>query len=376
MKSGVTGLLVVVLALLGTTTWRQAELYRDTVTLFSHIVSLNPKARNAHIYLSSALTRAGRLEEALAAARMAVEKRPDHANAYATLGALLISAERFIQAEEILGRALEIDPSHKENRHNIAEMLRVQSRYEEALEAYRAVIEIDPEHARAHAYMGDVLVRLHRYADAVGSLNKALTLIKAAPSLRPNLPTAGLLHALLGKASSGLGQLQAGDEYFRRALELDPHNMVTIEYVAVAHFRRKRYRQALDLFRTLSEIDPERAATHAHIGATLYFLDRTEEAIRSLERALSLDPTLETARTNLERHAQDRATSGESNSLKSREQRETSYPRSYTKDYEGTLRGWRRLKRGSAKGRERGRSTATWSVIARKKRSRHAQGTH
>ena len=300
LKSGAAGLMVVVLALLGTTTWRQADIYRDTVTLFSHIVSLNPAARNAHIYLSSALSRAGRPEEALAAARIAVEKRPDHADAYATLGALLISTERFVEAEEILGRALEIDPSHKENRHNIAELLRVQSRYQEALQAYRAVIEIDPEHARSHAFMGDVLVRLHRYADAVESLNKALTLIESAPSLRPNLPTAGLLHALLGKASWGLGRLQAGDEHFRRALELDPHNRATIEYVAVAHFRRKRYRQALDLFRTRLEIDPARAATHAHIGATLFYLGRTEEAIRSLERALALDPSLETARTNLE----------------------------------------------------------------------------
>ena len=327
LKSGATGLMVVVLALLGTMTWRQAGIYRDKVTFFSHIVSLNPKARNAHIYLSSALTRAGRLEEALAAARIAVEKRPDHADTYATLGALLISTERFIEAEEILGRALEIDPSHKENRHNIAEMLRVQSRYEEALEAYRAVIEIDPEHARAHAYMGDVLVRLHRYADAVESLNKALTLIKAAPSLRPNLPTAGLLHALLGKASWGLGRLEAGDEYFRRALELDPNNMVTIEYVAASHFRQKRYRQALDLFRTLLEIDPERAATHAHIGATLYFLGRTEEAIRSLERALSLDPTLEMARTNLKEMRKRVRQPGQNSSLKKREQREKSYPR-------------------------------------------------
>ena len=89
--------------------------------------------------------------------------------------------------------------------------------------------------------MGDVLLQLHRYAEAVKPLNKALILIKAAPSLTPNLPTAGLLHALLGKASWGLGRLQAGDEYFRRALELDPHNMKTIEYVAAAHFRQKRY---------------------------------------------------------------------------------------------------------------------------------------
>ena len=91
--------------------------------------SLSTPRRGTLTYnLSIALAKAGRPEEALAAARMAVEKRPDHADTYAILGALLISTERFIEAEEILRRALEIDPSHKENRHNIAEMLRVQSR--------------------------------------------------------------------------------------------------------------------------------------------------------------------------------------------------------------------------------------------------------
>ena len=177
----------------------------------------------------------------------------------------------------------------------------MQSRNREALETYRAVLEIDPKYARAHAYMGDVLLELHRYEEAVEFVNKALTLIEAAPSPTPDLPTAGLLHALLGDASWGLGRREAGDEHFRRALELDPHNMTTIEYVAAAHVRQKRYREALDLYRTLLEIDPERAATHADIGVSLYYLGRTEEAIRSLERALSLDPTLETARTNLEK---------------------------------------------------------------------------
>ena len=274
LKSGATGLLVVVVALLGTMTWRQAGIYRNDVTYFSHIVSLNPEARNAHYNLSDALAKAGRREEALAKARI---------------------------AEEILRRALEIDPNHKNTRYYIAEILRLQSRDEEALEAYRAVLEIDPRYAPAHAYMGYVLLQLHRYAEAIKPLNKALILIKAAPTLTSNLPTAGLLHALLGKASWGLGRLQAGDEYFRRALELDPHNMQTIEYVAAAHFRQKRYQETLDLYRTLLEIDPDRAATHADIGATLHFLGQSEEAIRSLERALALDPTLDSARTNLEK---------------------------------------------------------------------------
>ena len=164
LKLGAAGLVGVMLALLGTTTWRQAEIYRNDVTYFSHIVSLNPEARNAHYNLSDALAKAGRREEALAKARI---------------------------AEEILRRALEIDPNHKNTRYYIAEILRLQSRDEEALEAYRAVLEIDPTYAPAHAYMGYVLLQLHRYAEAIKPLNKALILIKAAPSLTSNLPTAG-----------------------------------------------------------------------------------------------------------------------------------------------------------------------------------------
>ena len=126
--------------------------------------------------------------------------------------------------------------------------------------------------------------------------------------------------------------------------------MVTIEYVAVAHFRRKRYRQALDLFRTLLEIDPERAATHAHIGATLHFLDRTEEAIRSLERALSLDPTLETARTNLEEMRKRVRESGNSSVEEASNRRKELS----TKGHEGRRRATKGLEEDSRGIRQRG----------------------
>ena len=299
LKLGAAGLMVVFLALLGTMTWRQAGIYRDGVTFFSHVVSLNPEARSAHYNLGTASMNAGRLEEALAAARTAVEKSPDRADAHAVLGTALIRTERFVEAEEVLRRALEIHPNHRNIRRTMAEMLRNQARYEEALEAYRAVLEIDPDYALAHAFMGDILVHLHRNAEAVGPLSKALTIVTAARSLSPDLPTPESLHVLLGKALRELGRLRAAEAHFRRALQLNPRNMDALEQVAAWHFRRKHYRNALDLYRTQLEIDPDKATTHANIGAALYYLDQTEEAIRSLERALELDPTLETARENL-----------------------------------------------------------------------------
>ena len=283
-------------------TWRQAGIYRDEITFFNHIVSRNPEARSAHYNLSIHLTRAGRPEEALAAARMAVENRPDQAKDLAILGSALIRTERFVEAEEILRRALEIDPGHKNSRRELAYMLGgVQGRHEEALETYRALLEIDSNYAQAYAYIGDILVQLHRYAEAVEPLSKALTLINAAPSLTADLPTPGFVHELLGTALRELGRPQAGEAHFRRALQLKPRNMDELEQLARSHFSGKRYRQALELYRTLLENHPDEAATHANIGVTLYYLDRTEEAVRSLERALALDPSLDSARTNLEK---------------------------------------------------------------------------
>lgn len=62
-----------------------------------------------------------------------------------------------------------------------------------------------------------------------------------------------------------------------------------------------RYEQALELYRRLAEIRPEGAQIHANLGAALYFLGRVDQAVRSFEHALALDPTLETARAALEK---------------------------------------------------------------------------
>ena len=224
-KSGTMGLVVVVLALLGTTTWRQAALYRDDLTFFSHIVSLNPEARNAHRILSSELTKSGRLEEALAAARIAAAKRPDEAILHSMIGELLVNLKRLDEAEENFGRALEIDPSR-------ANELRILS--------------------------------------------------------------------VLGLASWKQGRLQATEKYFRRALELDPRNKEALKHLAGSYFKRKRWQEALDLYRTLLEVDSEDATTHFNIGASLYYLGQSDAALKNFKRALSLDPTLEQARTGLE----------------------------------------------------------------------------
>ena len=281
------------LALLGMLTWQQASIYRDEMTFFSHVVSLNPAARDAHLNLAEALVQADRLEEGLAASRIALEQRPDFANAHSNVGRVLLLMERFDEAEKHLSRALALDPRSNFARQNMAELLRKQGRYEQAIEWFRAVLDHDPEYALAHAGLGDALFYLNRYEESVESLTRFL-------ALQPDSSVTGPLRILLGQALQKLARPDDAAKQYERALEIDPRNTDALDRLAMIRFGQKRYEETLSLYQKLAAINPDGAQVHANMGAVLHFLGRPAEALRNFERAFSLDPSLEMARTGLE----------------------------------------------------------------------------
>ncbi len=173
-----------------------------------------------------------------------------------------------------------------------AEALLGQGRSAEALQIYRAALEIDPAHALAHAGAGAALFNLEHYEEVLQSLGRAV-------ALQPAHPNAASWHRLMGRAAQKLDHPDAADHY-ARAIELDPRDADAIDRLALARYQERRYEEAHALYRTLVEITPDSAQTHSNLGATLYYLGRSKDALRSFERALALDPDLETARAALE----------------------------------------------------------------------------
>ena len=364
LKVGATGVFLAVLAVFGKLTWEQAGIYRDNISLYTHIVSMNPQVLYIYRNLANALNGAGRPAEALAASRIAVEQMPGYAKAHHTHGVVLLALDRLDEAAESFRRTLELDPGHRNAHQNMAEARRRQGRFaestrwyrevidvdpefapahygmgralfrlgryeqasealeqaislqpgavpigavrllaealsrqqrnEEAIEWYRGVLQIDPEHAPAHAGIGYALLRLKRYTEAVESLSRSV-------SLQPESPAAADRHVAMGRAFLALGRTEAAAENMERALEIDSWNAKALDSLALLRFRQQRYEEALQLYEVLIETGEASAQTHANVGATLYYLGRPEEALRSLERARVLDPTLEVAPTGFEK---------------------------------------------------------------------------
>lgn len=364
--AGVTAgkiLLAAVLAVSAGLTWRHAANFRDELTLFGHVVSLNPEARDAHLNLSSALWNAGRFEEALEAGRTAVAQRPDSAFAHSNLGLSLTALDRFEEAETAFGRALEIDPRHRNSHQNLAQLRSRQGRYDEAAEHHRRAIEIDPDYAlgwaglaNAHSLAGrheeaaeaagkslsadaqspnaailhhiraEALRRQQRHDEALALYRKALEIdsrlaqasagmgvalfelerygeaiasMERALVLAPELPAASSLHQLTGRALQELGRLDEAAEQFARTLELDPRDTESLDRLAFLRFNAGRYQEAIEHYRALLGVDPADATAHSNLGIALLNLERYEEAIRSLERSLELDPEQPVARAAL-----------------------------------------------------------------------------
>ena len=216
LRKATRGVALALLVLLGVATWNQVSVYRDEVTLFRHIISLNPQARTAHLNLAYALLHSeGASEEALAAAREAVRKRPLDYSSHNVLGAALSGLGRYEEAEKHLRRAVDLNSRYAPAFLNLGESLRKRGRYKEALEAYLAAVRIDPDYPLPYVAIGYVLFELERYEGAVSSMKRAL-------SLQPGLSMAPGLYGLIGQSLRKMGRHEEAKRYLRRAKELSP----------------------------------------------------------------------------------------------------------------------------------------------------------
>ena len=279
-----TGVALPVLLLLGALTWKQSGIYRDELTFFNHIIALNPDARRVYQNLAAELNRLERADEALVAARVAVEKDPESAETHTTLGLALLKLERYEEAEKNLRRALEINPRYAHALQNMADLLRRQERYEAALDMFRQTLKINPDAALAHAGMGYSLFQLSRYEETVASIKRAL-------SMQPELAQTHLdLYLLLGWALHSIGRTDEAGRYLRRVQGKEAQSANDFLLLADTFRVKNEYEKAVEAYRYALELEPDRGKAHAGMGDALFRLQRYQEAIDSMQQALALQP--------------------------------------------------------------------------------------
>jgi hypothetical protein len=137
---------------LGVLSWRQTEVWRDSVTLFEHTLTClgrHPYRFDLHWRLGRVLTKQGRLDEAIQHLETAVQIAPGFAEAQFALG---VAFERKGQVPEAIQRyrlAVQFNPAYAEAYGRLGLLLAAQGQHTEAIQHLREAIRLDPSLAEA-----------------------------------------------------------------------------------------------------------------------------------------------------------------------------------------------------------------------------------
>ena len=171
--------------------------YISDIAIWDDTVAKCPQNPRAHHNLGIALTRIGRLQEAIGQYEQALRIKPDYVEAHYNLG---IALARIGRIQEAIGtvRAGAADQARLRQgaQQSRGSPCRKLGRIQEAIAHYEQALRIKPDYAEAHNNLGIALAQTGKIEDAIGQYEQALR-------IKPDYAEA---HYNLGNALAASGQ--------------------------------------------------------------------------------------------------------------------------------------------------------------------------
>lgn len=285
------GLLAGVLLIV--TVRRNAD-YHSMLALYEDNFEKRPNnPYGAHDY-GYALREAGRIDEAIAHYKTAVQLKPDFAEAYDEL-ATVLAAQPGHEAEavgyfETLAR---LKPQFGEIHNNLGAVLaRLPGRQADAIAQFETALRLKPDYPEAHYNLAFSLTGVSERE------NDVLAHYDAALRLKPDYAEAHngfgvFLAHFPGRQSDAVAQLEA-------ALRNKPDYAEAHNNLGLLLVRQPgKAGDALAHFDTALRLKPDFAAAHFNAGMTLRQLGRPQEAAAHFAAALKTNPDFTAARDQL-----------------------------------------------------------------------------
>jgi tetratricopeptide (TPR) repeat protein len=260
----------------------------EAAAWFRHAVQLKPDLPAGHNNLGNILSLQGRLTESVPCYRAALRLAPDDARALNNLGNALRQLGELDEAVSCGRRAIALLPGYAEAHSNLGIALEARGEREEALAHCREAVRLLPEFPEAHNNLGLVLNELGRFAEAVGSCREALRLRPGYAEAYNNLGTAFLRQERWDDAVA----------CFDQALQLRPDLAMVHVGLASSFWRLDRIPEAIAHGEEALRLQPDLAPAHSVMGAICFVQGRHNEALAYFDRALRSPPGLADARFN------------------------------------------------------------------------------
>jgi tetratricopeptide (TPR) repeat protein len=324
---------VIILAILTFLTWQQCGYWKNSSTLFNHVlkatkanylahhnfatslvaegkmdeaishyyksIELNPILTLPHTNLARALVAQGRIDAAIAAIKL----NPNQENAHSILGLLLAAEGKKLAAEgkklaaqtmneeaiKLNLAAIRINPDNAETHLNLGAILAAQERNEEAIVHYLAAIKINPKYDDAYYNLANLYIKQRKIEEAIDNYLKAI-------QINPDHVDA---HCNLADVFVKQNKLDQAIEHFREAVRISPYSFTALNNLGVNLEKQLRHEEAIKYYRRAVKILPENPGIYFNLGVALGNKGDLREAAENFRQAVNLKPDYEEARRAL-----------------------------------------------------------------------------
>src|SRR6267142_2303925 len=211
-----------IVACLGTLTWRQAATYTDIETLWRTTLAKNPESWMAHTNIGLVLFQRGQIDDAIAHYRSALQMQPDWWDAEYNLGTALSAKGQVDEAILHCEKAVSMRPTDPDAQVSLGNAVFQKGRTDEAISHYQKAMMLHPNHFLARYSLGHVLLEK-------GELDSAIQVCRSALLLRPSDADC---HTTLAIALEEKGAPAEAIQHYQKALELAPRSIPTLTNLA------------------------------------------------------------------------------------------------------------------------------------------------
>ncbi len=204
-------------------------------------------------------------------------------------------AHQFDKALDVARKAVAADPKDRDLKLLLAGELADQGHPDEALATAKGLLDgATPDEQRGIWFaIGQMDVRLHRWKDAEDAFDKG------AP-LATKKEDRTYLFFLRGELAERQKHFDQAEEYFRQALDIDPQNAMTLNYLGYMWADKGiKLPEALTMIRKAVDIEPNNGAYLDSLGWVYFKMGEYELAEDNLRQAVNRDQTDPTVHMHL-----------------------------------------------------------------------------
>ena len=248
-------------------------------------------------------------KEAVSYFLQAIKSAPNHIALYFNLAVSYQESKKYVQAIEAYKKVLALNPNIKEAYNNLAAVYEQTGKVQDAVETYQNALKLDENYVDAKVNLAvlnkdifelEKLSKLYPDSELVfyylalhyfneKDFAKALEYVVMADTLYENSADIKLLKA---KTNLELKNNKEAITDFYRCLQLNPKCVEALVNLADLEEKEEYYLKALDL-------EPDNLAAHSNYANLLYKQKRNLEALEEYRKAVILNPDLPELSNNL-----------------------------------------------------------------------------